>query len=162
LIVTTFLWSQYHHSHHSSSSSLDDDNNAKLEDKLYDKQSTTDLKEGLAEWEANNNSSSPATCKSTRPRESPGHVTAYLIMVHSEETLLGARELIQQIYDPFDYFLIHADKKLDDHEGLYEKYKTSLNKCSNIDFVPDEERIKIGWGDIVRNFHFIPLSLSLS
>lgn len=120
-----------------------------------------DYKEGLAEWEVpivNRTSDgdgqglpeselSQSTCRPTRSRDSPGHVTAYLIMVHSEETLEGARQLVEQIYDPHDYFLIHADKKL--NQTLYERYKPSLSVCGNVHFVPDDERVDIGWGDIV-------------
>ncbi|GAA5970652.1 hypothetical protein JCM3765_001182 [Sporobolomyces pararoseus] len=153
-IVSILLWSQ-HHSSSSNSARFD------LEDQLLDKSDTADMKEGLAEWEAPATTGKPvekeeelsislpeddSKCKSTRPRDKPGHVTAFLIMVHSEATLEGARKLVEQIYDPHDLFLIHADKKMD--EGLYVKYKDSLGVCGNVVFVPDDERVNIGWGDI--------------
>lgn len=158
-IISMLLWSQ----RPSSSSSTTSEDNLKIN------QSTTgDYKEGLAEWEAPvklegedgqllpESELSHSSCQPTRPRDSPGHITAFLIMVHSPETLEGARQLIEQIYDPHDYFLIHADKKL--NKTLYEQYKPSLSICGNVHFVPDEERVNIGWGDIVS----YSLSLSLA
>ncbi|GAA5975327.1 hypothetical protein JCM21900_004090 [Sporobolomyces salmonicolor] len=85
------------------------------------------------------------TCNALRPRASPGHVTAFLIMVHSPDTLEGARILLEQIYDPSDYFLIHADQKL--NATLVDSYQTSMSACSNVEFVPASDRVKIGWGD---------------
>lgn len=155
-LVSMFLWSQ-----RNANSNPDQ----RVEDKLYDHSGSADLKEGLAEWEAGGaGRTKPTTpsdqdqvlpeselshpsCRPTRVRDAPGHITAFLIMVHSPETLEGARRLVEQIYDPHDYFLIHADKKLD--ANLYHNYTTALSVCGNIHFVPDDERVSIGWGDIV-------------
>lgn len=169
-IVSMFLWSHYRTSASSSSPVKPESD---LGEKLYNNADTADLKEGLAGWEAPvvagdrgstgddekelgseksedqgglTSHAAGSTCKSSRPRESPGHVTAYLIMVHSQETLEGARRLVEQIYDPHDLILIHADKKLDD--AVYGKYKRTLAVCGNVNFVPDDERVNIGWGDI--------------
>ncbi|GAA5823368.1 hypothetical protein JCM5353_008252 [Sporobolomyces roseus] len=86
------------------------------------------------------------SCQPIRPREVRGHVTAYLIMVHSEETLEGARLLVEQIYDPKDYFLIHADAKFGGKKYL--ETKKGMIVCGNVEFVPDGERVSVGWGDI--------------
>ncbi|GAA5926598.1 uncharacterized protein JCM15063_000318 [Sporobolomyces koalae] len=146
-LVATLLWSHLRTST-SSDTSLDSSTYA------------GDLKNGLEAWEPPIRAPAPipdapsrpatptvdAACQPLRPRETPGHVTAYLIMVHSEATLEGARLLLEQIHDPHDYFLIHADKKLVSPQ--YERYKSTFTRCSNVEFVPDHERIPVGWGDI--------------
>jgi len=68
-------------------------------------------------------------------------------MVHSEETLEGARLLVEQIYDPNDYFLVHADAKFGGKK--YSETKKGMTVCGNVEFVPDGERVSVGWGDIV-------------
>ncbi|GAA5948262.1 hypothetical protein JCM3765_001341 [Sporobolomyces pararoseus] len=85
-------------------------------------------------------------CQPLRPREETGHVTAYLIMVHSEETLEGARLLLEQIYDPLDLFLIHVDAKLNGTR-LWETVN-GMEVCENVEFVPHSDRVDIKWGDI--------------
>ncbi|GAA6021401.1 hypothetical protein JCM11491_006696 [Sporobolomyces phaffii] len=166
-LLTLLLWS---HRHANSAERRDP---VPLEGALYDHADSADLKEGLAKWEVPADRVGPSSasasasaaesnvppavllpelensreaCRPTRPRDQAGHVTAYLIMVHSEATLEGARRLIEQIYDPHDYFLVHADKKLD--PGVYERYKDAISVCGNVHFVPDDERVDIGWGDV--------------
>lgn len=160
-IIATFLYGHYRAA---SLHRPDGDGDDK-----YHAPDSADLKEGLAKWEAppiapesaasgqggggetaQSIGRVPETCKSTRPREDAGHVTAFLIMVHNNVTLEGARRLIEQIYDPNDLFLLHADKKMD--ANVYEQYRTTIEACGNIQFVPDDERVKIGWGDIVSLF----------
>jgi hypothetical protein len=68
-------------------------------------------------------------------------------MVHSEETLEGARLLVEQIWDPLDLFLIHVDAKLNGTTLL--ETLNGMTVCGNIEFVPDLERVDVVWGDIV-------------
>lgn len=109
--------------------------------------------EGENDWQAFNSGGgsrgigSGTLCQPIRPRESRGHVTAYLIMVHSEETLEGARLLVEQIYDPLDLFLVHVDAKLNGTR-LFNTVN-GMEVCENVEFVPDNERVDVKWGDIV-------------
>jgi hypothetical protein len=68
-------------------------------------------------------------------------------MVHSEETLEGARLLVEQIYDPLDLFLVHVDAKLNGTR-LFNTVN-GMEVCENVEFVPDNERVDVKWGDIV-------------
>lgn len=86
-------------------------------------------------------------CQPIRPRDTSGHVTAYLILAHSTETLEGARLLVEQIYDPRDLFLIHVDAKLNGTR-LWETVR-GMKVCENIDFVPHNERVDVRWGKMV-------------
>ncbi|GAA6019681.1 hypothetical protein JCM11491_004881 [Sporobolomyces phaffii] len=97
-------------------------------------------------WPGGDSGRGSSLCEPIRPRERPGHVTAYLIMVHSDETLEGARVLVEQIYDPSDLFLVHVDAKLNGTNLL--ETVNGMTVCDNIEFVPDSERVDVVWGDI--------------
>lgn len=95
-------------------------------------------------------------CQPIRPRDTSGHVTAYLILAHSTETLEGARLLVEQIYDPRDLFLIHVDAKLNGTR-LWETVR-GMKVCENIEFVPHNERVDVRWGKMV-SFELVSFSI---
>lgn len=60
-----------------------------------------------------------------------GPVTVYLIMVHTVERLEGARELVEQLYDPQDWFVIHADRQID--RASLDMYVAAMTICDDDD-----------------------------
>ncbi|BGP43520.1 Beta-1,3-galactosyl-O-glycosyl-glycoprotein beta-1,6-N-acetylglucosaminyltransferase 3 [Rhodotorula kratochvilovae] len=76
-------------------------------------------------------------------REAHRHRVAYLVMVHTPETLEGARQLVENVWDEDDLFVIHADQKMDD--ALVATYRESMGICGNVQFVTDE-RVDVKWG----------------
>lgn len=84
------------------------------------------------------------TCPYTDAREVVGPVTVYLIMVHTVERLEGARELVEQLYDPQDWFVIHADRQID--RASLDMYVAAMTICDNVEFVAERDRIRGQWG----------------
>ncbi|GAA5942380.1 hypothetical protein JCM3775_003240 [Rhodotorula graminis] len=87
-------------------------------------------------------------CKPAQPRSDDGvdaheHRVAYLFMVHTEETLEGARQLVEHLWHPDDLFVVHADAKMND--SVVERYRASMGVCGNVQLV-DEERVDVEWG----------------
>ncbi|GAA5908562.1 hypothetical protein JCM8208_002666 [Rhodotorula glutinis] len=71
------------------------------------------------------------------------HRVAYLFMVHTKETLEGARQLVEHVWNPNDLFVVHVDAKMND--SLVARYRDSMGACGNVQFV-DEERVDVEWG----------------
>ncbi|GAA5850459.1 hypothetical protein JCM9279_001423 [Rhodotorula babjevae] len=71
------------------------------------------------------------------------HRVAYLFMVHTEETLEGARQLVEHLWHPDDLFVVHADAKMND--SVVARYRDSMGVCGNVQLI-DEERVDVKWG----------------
>lgn len=68
-------------------------------------------------------------------------------MVHSDERLEGARQIIEQIYDEHDLFIIHADLRI--NQSTLEIYKEVMTRCRHIEFISEEKRLKGKWASWV-------------
>lgn len=69
-------------------------------------------------------------------------------MVHSEERLEGARRLIEQLYEPLDLYIIHADTQID--RKVVRRYREAMSVCGQIEFVSDEQSLRGEWAAWVR------------
>lgn len=98
---------------------------------------------------------STGSCVARRARRPVGSITAYLVMVHTAARLEGARQLLEQIFDPSDLFVIHADAAID--IKTLETYKIAMSKCSNVQFVSEDERVRGAWG----RWSLVEIELSL-
>lgn len=87
---------------------------------------------------------SQESCRPRQARSPVGTVTAYLIMVHTLARLEGARQLLEQIFDPSDLFFIHADAAID--LDSLKPYKEAMSVCDNVHFILDDQRLRGRWG----------------
>lgn len=81
-------------------------------------------------------------------REDHKHRVAFLFMVHTAETLEGARQTVETLWDEDDLFVVHADKKM--NETVVQQYRQSMTVCGNVEFVSDDDRVDVKWGKFVR------------
>lgn len=79
---------------------------------------------------------------------------AYILMAHDQETILGTWELIKELYDVYDYFLIHIDAKVRRQDFEHFVEYTVSHGCGNIHFVREEDRFDVQWGTFVSVLYY--------
>jgi len=80
------------------------------------------------------------------PYEEDGQVEglmAYLILAFDRYTMQGAKELIYELYNPYDTFVFHIDAKVPSDE--YTPWRESFKGCENVLFIRDEKRLDVQW-----------------
>lgn len=74
----------------------------------------------------------------------PGIPVAFLTLVGTNESLPGTVDLLREIYDPLDSYVVHIDIKLGTLGA--QQIRTAVEGCHNVVVIADEDRLSIGRG----------------